>query len=137
MFLKFFKKKKIKNLDVSLRNFLSYLLDNMDNLTNELSNDYTIAERREFVYNCAVNTILEFIQRERTHIIPVISSSRMMHLFKINYMLQQFHTPEIAPTMNGITPDIVKLFEAIKLPLSNKDKNDVMSNVNNLITSAI
>ena len=136
-FFKFFKKKKVKNLDISIRNFLSYMLDNVDELTDELSSEYTIAERREFVYNCAINTILEFIQLGKTHIIPIVSSSRMMRLFKENYLLQQFYTPEISPYMNGITPQIIKKFEALKLPLASQDKNDVMTSVNKLITSAI
>lgn len=137
MFFKFIQKKKVKNLDASLRNFLSYMLYHVDDLTDELSPEYTIAERREFVYNCAVNTILEFIQLGRTHIIPVVSSSRLMKLFKENYLLQQFYTPEINPSMNGITPQIINLFEALKLPLCGQDKNDVMSNANKLITSTI
>lgn len=137
MILNCFKKKKIRNLDASLRNLLSYLLANMEKLSGDLSCDYTLEERREFVYNCAINTIYEFIQEEKTHIVPIVSSGRMMHLFKINYMLQQFHKPEINPYMDKTTIEIIKKFEALKIPLRSQDKNDLMSDVNKLLTSAM
>lgn len=131
------KKQKISNLDATLRNFLSYMLDNVDRLSVELPGEYSLVEKREFIYNCSVNTILEFIQLGRTHIIPVVSSHRLMKLFKENWLLQQFHPPTINPERSRLTTEIINMFAALKLPLSDQDKNDVMSDVNKLITSTI
>ncbi|MBO5477720.1 MAG: hypothetical protein J6A15_08225 [Clostridia bacterium] len=137
MLLKRKKKAKISKLDVTLKNYLSYMLDNVDKFSNELSHEYSPYERREFVYNCTINTVLEFIQKGRSFIIPQISTVQIIQDFKNNYMLRIFYEPEIKPNMSGVTQEIVKKFEALKLNLSATDKNDVMSSVNKLITSTI
>lgn len=131
------RKKKIGNLNATLKNYLSYMLDNVERLTEELNNEYTPAEKREFVYNCTVNTIFEFIQEDKCYLVPMLGTHKIVKLFKVNWLLQQFHEPEINPDMSPLTRDIVKMYAALNLPLSDYDKNDVMAGVNKLIASTI
>lgn len=131
------KLKKVRNLNITLRNFLSYMLDNVDNFSNELSKEYSESERRDFVYNCTVNTISEFLNNGKTYIIPKIATVRIQQLFQENFKLRQFYTPEQILCVSKLTKNIIMMFESLRLPLDNKDKNDVMAQTNKLIASTI
>lgn len=131
------KLKKVRNLNITLRNFLSYMLDNVDNFSNELSKEYSESERRDFVYNCTVNTISEFLNNRKTYIIPKIATVRIQQLFQENFKLRQFYTPEQILCVSKLTKNIIMMFESLRLPLDNKDKNDVMAQTNKLIASTI
>ncbi len=131
------KLKKVRNLNITLRNFLSYMLDNVDNFSNELSKEYSESERRDFVYNCTVNTISEFLNNGKTYIIPKIATVRIQQLFQENFKLRQFYTPEQILYVSKLTKNIIMMFESLRLPLDNKDKNDVMAQTNKLIASTI
>lgn len=131
------KLKKVRNLNITLRNFLSYMLDNVDNFSNELSKEYSESERRDFVYNCTVNTISEFLNNGKIYIIPKIATVRIQQLFQENFKLRQFYTPEQILCVSKLTKNIIMMFESLRLPLDNKDKNDVMAQTNKLIASTI
>ena len=44
-------KNNSKKIDITLRNFLGYLLCTKDDFANELSKEYSIEERNIFIYN--------------------------------------------------------------------------------------
>lgn len=134
MFL--FKKRK-SNLDSTLRNFLSYLLEKRDSYVLELSHEYSLEERYDFIYNCALNTIDEYINSYKNYNQLFISTKSLIRLFKENFMLRQFERNDISVNISKKTESIIKEFGYLKSSLSNSDKNYIIQNVNDIIASAV
>ena len=76
-----------KTMNITLRNFLSFLLYKKEELLNEISKEYSIEERSTFIYNCAINTIVEYMQTHKLYTIPKIASLEKQKLFKENYKI--------------------------------------------------
>ncbi|MGN1012858.1 MAG: hypothetical protein ACI4ON_03400 [Clostridia bacterium] len=136
MFL--FKKKIKKNaLNDTLRNFLSYMLYNRDEYVKELSQEYSEKERYEFIYNCVLNTIDEYIHTHKSYNSLFVSSGKIIRLFKENFMLRQFERNSLSVDIPDSTKEIIKEFSYLKETLNNIDKNYIIANVNEIIASTI
>lgn len=136
MFL--FKKKIKKNaLNDTLRNFLSYMLYNRDEYVKELSQEYSEKERYEFIYNCVLNTIDEYIHTHKNYNSLFVSSGKIIRLFKENFMLRQFERNSLSVDIPDSTKEIIKEFSYLKETLNNIDKNYIIANVNEIIASTI
>ena len=135
--IKFKKKNDIKRIDITLRNFLAYLLYKKDEYVNKLSKEYSINERSEFLYNCARNTFIEYIYTHKRSTFPRLASMEIEKLFKENFLLRQFHNEEYdTSNISESTKKILKEFECIKKPLTGKEKNIVIEKVDNILASA-
>lgn len=133
----FLLKKKGSSLNSTLRNFLSYMLDNREKYAQELSYEYSERERYEFIYNCTLNTIDEYIHNHKDSNPLFITSRSLISLFKENFMLRQFERNNISVEISQKTRQIIKEFSYLKEDLNNLDKNYIMANVNQIITSTV
>lgn len=131
------KGKQTSVLDITLRNFLSYMLSSRDKFCNELSNEYTDKEKFIFIYNCALNTIDEYIHNHDTFLLSYISTRSITNLFKENFLLRQFERNEINISISQKTKNIIKEFKYLQEDLNQLDKNYIIRNVNDIITSTI
>ncbi len=135
--INFIKKNNEKTIDIVLRNFLAYLLYQKDECVDKLSNEYSINERSTFIYNCAINTAIEYISNYKRCIFSKLASMEIEKLFRENFMLRIFEPENYdAYEISNSTKKILKEFEALKEPLTGKEKNFVMEKVNNILTSA-
>jgi hypothetical protein len=130
-------KKQVNTLDATLRNFLSYMLSTRGKYLEELSHDYSEKERYEFIYNCVLNTIDEYIFKHRYSISSNISTKSLIRLFDENFMLRQFERNDISKDVSIKTQEIIRLFSFLKEPLNDEDKNNIMAEVNEIMTSTI
>ena len=62
-----------KKLNMTLRNFLSYMLEYKEKFSNKLSKEYSESERYSFIYSCALNTIDEFLHEHKRTLSVIIS----------------------------------------------------------------
>lgn len=135
----FFNKNKNCNyLDVTIKNFLSYLLDNVDELTKreDLFEGYTNRDRQKFIYCCAIFTIGEYVDTY-TFIDDVsISSDEIIQLFKTNFEMRSFNYEEIPKPISPKTEKLISQFEWLQAPLQEYEKTSIMFNANKIITSA-
>ena len=131
-------KNNSKKIDITLRNFLGYLLCTKDDFANELSKEYSIEERNIFIYNCAINTIFEYMQTHNTYLLPRLSSLNMQKLFKENFLLRMFQEESYDENqISSSTKEIIQEFNHIKKNLNSKEKNELLDKVNEIVASAI
>ena len=130
-------KNNSKKIDITLRNFLGYLLCTKDDFANELSKEYSIEERNIFIYNCAINTIFEYMQTHNTYLLPKLASLDIQKLFKTNFILRIFQEESYDETqIENSTKEIIKEFKCLKENLNDNQKNELLDKVNEIVTSA-
>lgn len=135
----FFNKNKsdAKKIDITLRNFLSFLLYQKEEFLNKLSKEYSIEERSSFLYNCAINTIFEYMQTHNTYLLPKLASLDIQKLFKTNFILRIFQEESYDETqIENSTKEIIKEFKCLKENLNDNQKNELLDKVNEIVTSA-
>lgn len=135
----FFLKSKVKpkknSLDNTLNNFLSFLLCNYQKYSNELSSQYSKAERYTFIYNCAINTIDEYITTKKYQKEIYLTTKKITTLFKENFDLKHFEPNGISEKVSPTTSKIINEFKYLKEELNNTDKNYIMKNVKDILAS--
>lgn len=133
----FKKKENTKKIDFTLRNFLAYLLYQKEEYVNKLSKEYSIDERSTFIYNCAINTAIEYITTHNTYMFPKLASMDMQKLFNENFMLRIFEKEDYdTDKISNSTKKILKEFESLKEPLTGSEKNEIITKVNEILASA-
>lgn len=135
----FFNKNKsdAKKIDITLRNFLSFLLYQKEEFLNKISKEYSIEERSSFLYNCAINTIFEYMQTHNTYLLPKLASLDMQKLFKTNFILRIFQEESYDETqIENSTKEIIQEFKCLKENLNDNQKNELLDKVNEIVTSA-
>ncbi len=130
-------KSRVNNLDNTLRNFLSFMLSNYQKYSDKLSSEYSKKERYNFIYNCALNTIDEYIANKRYQKKLSFTTKNITDLFKENFILRQFERNDISVDISPETSKIIDEFKYLKEELSNTDKNYIMKNVNDIIASTV
>ena len=124
-----------KKLTMTLRNFLSYMLEYKDKFSNKLSKEYSESERYSFIYSCALNTIDEFLHEHKRTLSVIISSQQIISLFKENFMLRHFERVEISLSLSEQQKKIIDQFKFLKENLNCQDKNYIIQNVEDILTS--
>lgn len=124
-----------KKLNMTLRNFLSYMLEYKEKFSNKLSKEYSESERYSFIYSCALNTIDEFLHEHKRTLSVIISSQQIISLFKENFMLRHFERVEISLSLSEQQKKIIDQFKFLKENLDSQDKNYVIKNVEDILTS--
>ena len=124
-----------KKLNMTLRNFLSYMLEYKEKFSNKLSKEYSESERYSFIYSCALNTIDEFLHEHKRTLSVIISSQQIISLFKENFMLRHFERVEIALSLSEQQKKIIDQFKFLKENLNCQDKNYIIQNVEDILTS--
>lgn len=120
--------KRLKNtLNYTINNFLSFLLKSRDEFSKMLCENYTKKEKYEFIYNCALNTIDEYISEDKCTLSLDLSTLSIINLFKENFRLEMF---EKIKANNKYVPkstkNLICEFSCIKENLSNVEKNNIM-----------
>lgn len=124
-----------KKLNMTLRNFLSYMLEYKEKFSNKLSKEYSESERYSFIYSCALNTIDEFLHEHKRTLSVIISSQQIISLFKENFMLRHFERVDISLSLSEKQRKIIDQFKFLKENLNCQDKNYVIKNVEDILTS--
>ena len=124
-----------KKLNMTLRNFLSYMLEYKEKFSNKLSKEYSESERYSFIYSCALNTIDEFLHEHKRTLSVIISSQQIISLFKENFMLRHFERVEISLSLSEPQKKIIDQFKFLKENLNCQDKNYIIQNVEDILTS--
>ena len=124
-----------KKLNMTLRNFLSYMLEYKEKFSNKLSKEYSESERYSFIYSCALNTIDEFLHEHKRTLSVIISSQQIISLFKENFMLRHFEREEISLSLSEQQKKIIDQFKFLKENLNCQDKNYIIQNVEDILTS--
>lgn len=124
-----------KKLNMTLRNFLSYMLEYKEKFSNKLSKEYSESERFSFIYSCALNTIDEFLHEHKRTLSVIISSQQIISLFKENFMLRHFERVEISLSLSEQQKKIIDQFKFLKENLNCQDKNYIIQNVEDILTS--
>lgn len=124
-----------KKLNMTLRNFLSYMLEYKEKFSNKLSKEYSESERYSFIYSCALNTIDEFLHEHKRTLSVIISSQQIISLFKENFMLRHFERVEISLSLSEQQKKIIDQFKFLKENLNCQDKNYIIQNVEDILTS--
>ena len=124
-----------KKLNMTLRNFLSYMLEYKEKFSNKLSKEYTESERYSFIYSCALNTIDEYLLEHKRTLSVIISSQQIISLFKENFMLRHFERVDISLSLSEQQKKIIEQFKFLKENLNCQDKNYVIKNVEDILTS--
>ena len=124
-----------KKLNITLRNFLSYMLEYKEKFSNKLSKEYSESERYSFIYSCALNTIDEFLHEHKRTLSVIISSQQIISLFKENFMLRHFERVEISLSLSEQQKKIIDQFKFLKENLNCQDKNYIIQNVEDILTS--
>ena len=124
-----------KKLNMTLRNFLSYMLEYKEKFSNKLSKEYSESERYSFIYSCALNTIDEFLHEHKRTLSVIISSQQIISLFKENFMLRHFERVEISLSLSEQQKKIIDQFKFLKENLNCQDKNYIIQNVEEILTS--
>lgn len=124
-----------KKLNMTLRNFLSYMLEYKEKFSNKLSKEYSESERYYFIYSCALNTIDEFLHEHKRTLSVIISSQQIISLFKENFMLRHFERVEISLSLSEQQKKIIDQFKFLKENLNCQDKNYIIQNVEDILTS--
>ena len=120
---------------MTLRNFLSYMLEYKEKFSNKLSKEYSESERYSFIYSCALNTIDEFLHEHKRTLSVIISSQQIISLFKENFMLRHFERVEISLSLSEQQKKIIDQFKFLKENLNCQDKNYIIQNVEDILTS--
>ena len=132
----FNKKYNDTNISITLKYLLSYLLNNIDKLSLELSKSYPAENARTLIYYCALNTIDEFYYTNKQSVSTLLSGKRIIELFKENFMIKSFKRAKINITYSQNVKNVISFFSKIEYDLDQKDKEQIMKNVNKMIASA-
>ena len=124
-----------KKLNMTLRNFLSYMLEYKEKFSDKLSKEYSESERYSFIYSCALNTIDEYLHEHKRTLSVIISSQQIISLFKENFMLRHFERVDISLSLSEQQKKIIEQFKFLKENLNCQDKNYVIKNVEDILTS--
>lgn len=131
------KKMKISNLNNTLRSFLYNMLYDIDTLTENLVDTHSLRERRNFIYNCALNSINEFIEHEAIYLESKTSGEILQKIFEQNMFFKSFSTPKFTVKLSNKTQKLIEHFDYLKQDLDNFKRNEIMSSVDNLLASTI
>ena len=115
---------------------LSYLLNNIDKLSLELSKSYPAENARTLIYYCALNTIDEFYYTNKQSVSTLLSGKRIIELFKENYMIKEFKRTKLDIKYSQNVKNVISFFSKLEYELDSKDKEQIMKNVNKMIASA-
>ena len=132
----FNKKYNDTNISITLKYLLSYLLNNIDKLSLELSKSYPAENARTLIYYCALNTIDEFYYTNKQSVSTLLSGKRIIELFKENYMIKEFKRTKLDIKYSQNVKNVISFFSKIEYDLDQKDKEQIMKNVNKMIASA-
>ena len=127
--------KNEKKLNMTLRNFLSYMLEYKEKFSDKLSKEYSESERYSFIYSCALNTIDEYLHEHKRTLSVIISSQQIISLFKENFMLRHFERVDISLSLSEQQKKIIEQFKFLKENLNCQDTNYVIKNVEDILTS--
>ena len=130
------KKNNDTNINITLKYLLSYILTNMDKLTYELAKSYPKDNVKALIYCCALNTIDEFFYTNKQSVSTLLSGKRIIELFKENFMIKSFKRAKINITYSQNVKNVISFFSKIEYDLDQKDKEQIMKNVNKMIASA-
>ncbi len=134
-----FNRKNVPNYNVTLRNFLNWLLYNKENKKNFKAqiknNDYSSKEKNMFLYNCAIITINDFFTFEQYYKKPKEATIAISKLYEQNFKLLQFDNVEVADEVPNNSKKIIEQFGNLKRDLTSKEKNYVMKETHKLLTS--
>jgi len=81
---------KQESIDLCLWKFLTYILNKYEGVLRRMHNCYSDKEKRTFLYNCAINTIDEFLEYKEKTLPPAISSEVIINTFKENIKLEEY-----------------------------------------------
>lgn len=132
----FNKKYNDTNISITLKYLLSYLLNNIDKLSLELSISYPAENARTLIYYCALNTIDEFYYTNKQSVSTLLSGKRIIELFKENYMIKEFKRTKLDIKYSQNVKNVISFFSKLEYELDSKDKEQIMKNVNKMIASA-
>ena len=124
------------NISITLKYLLSYLLNNIDKLSLELSKSYPAENARTLIYYCALNTIDEFYYTNKQSVSTLLSGKRIIELFKENYMIKEFKRTKLDIKYSQNVKNVISFFSKLEYELDSKDKEQIMKNVNKMIASA-
>lgn len=124
---------KRNKVDYTLKKFLSFMLDNKENYSKVFPEYLKDVERNEYIYNCAINTIDEYFDRTQS----CKASIDIFDLFKENFKIKCFEKCTLSVNVSDKTLKIIEQFEYLKYPLSKPERNNIMNEVDKIITSAI
>ena len=131
------KQKNDSKLNLVIRNFLSYVISNYKDYSKEYITEYQQKKKKMYIYNCALNTIDEYTYTKKLSSSTLLSTLRIIDLFKENLMLRQFDRKEIAVDYSENTKEILTFFKTIteydNLDISLRD--NILKNVNEIIAS--
>lgn len=131
------KQKNDSKLNLVIRNFLSYVISNYKDYSKEYITEYQPEDLKMYIYNCALNTIDEYTYTKKLSSSTLLSTLRIIDLFKENLMLRQFDRKEIAVDYSQTTKEILTYFKTItqfdKIDISLRD--NILKNVNEIIAS--
>jgi hypothetical protein len=131
------KQKNDSKLNLVIRNFLSYVISNYKDYSKEFITEYESEDLKKYIYNCALNTIDEYTYTKKLSSSTLLSTLRIIDLFKENLMLRQFDRKEIAVDYSENTKEILTFFKTIteydNLDISLRD--NILKNVNEIIAS--
>ena len=111
------------------------MLEYKEKFSNKLSKEYSESERYSFIYSCALNTIDEFLHEHKRTLSVIISSQQIISLFKENFMLRHFERVEISLSLSEQQKKIIDQFKFLKENLNCQDKNYIIQNVEDILTS--
>lgn len=122
---------KKNRVDYTLKRFLSFMLDNKEDYSKVFPEYLKDVEKNELIYNCAMNTIDEYLDRTQ--------SGRdyidIFELFKENFRITCFENCTLSVKVSDKTLKIIEQFEYLKYPLSKPEKSNIMNEVDKIITS--
>lgn len=131
------KQKNDSNLNLVIRNFLSYVISNFKDYSKEFTTDYKLEDLKKCIYICALNTIDEYTYTKKLSSSTLLSTLRIIDLFKENLMLRQFERKELAVNYSDNTKEIITYFKTITQyeDLDINLRDNVLKNVNKIIAS--
>ena len=131
------KQKNDSKLNLVIRNFLSYVISNYKDYSKEYITEYQPEDLKMYIYNCALNTIDEYTYTKKMYRSTLLSTHRIIELFKEKLLLRQLDRKEIAVDYSENTKEILTFFKTIteydNLDISLRD--NILKNVNEIIAS--
>lgn len=131
------KQKSNTTLNLVIRNFLSYVISNFNDYSKEFITDYDLDDLKQYVYICALNTIDEYTFTKKLSSSTLLSTLRIIDLFKENLMLRQFERKELAVDYSDDTKEIITYFKTIVefKEIDTTLRDNVLKDVNKIIAS--
>lgn len=126
---------KQESIDLCLWKFLTYILNKYEGVLRRMHNCYSDKEKRTFLYNCAINTIDEFLEYKEKTLPPAISSEVIINTFKENIKLEHYESIKLDKKVPKKTELILFNFKFLKYELSHEDKTELINHVESILTS--